>query len=310
MIYKGEKSIEYLSNSLDLSDVGESSHWKKYNKNFDYDGKTFSGLEGFGGNTRYSLLLQCLSNFFQKKFYNSSKNLKNFKSYLDKAKAIAKNQNRIFDLDFLRQAITLSFLDKKIGKCSSTLVIGDGFASMTSLLIDSDFSSKVVLVNLNKQLMVDLYFLKQYMGISKFNSTVALITDKDDAKTVLSKINRFSIIAIQAENHTLVQNFDIDLVLNIVSMGEMLPSSVSEYFNDIRNLSNDNKNLYFYCCNRLEKQMPDGSYTKFLEYPWKKEDKILVNELCPWHQEYYSFRPPFFRKFDGVILHQLRVMSK
>ena len=167
MIYKGEKSIEYLFKSLDLSDVGESSHWKKYNKNFDYDGKIFSGLEGFGGNTRYSLLRQCLSDFFQKKFYNSSKN---FKFYLDKAKAIAKNQNRLFDLDFLRQAITLSFLDEKIGKCSSTLVIGDGFASMTSLLIDSDFSSKVVLVNLNKQLMVDLYFLKQYMGISKFNS--------------------------------------------------------------------------------------------------------------------------------------------
>jgi len=307
MIYKGEKSIEYLFKSLDLSDVGESSHWKKYNKNFDYDGKIFSGLEGFGGNTRYSLLRQCLSDFFQKKFYNSSKN---FKFYLDKAKAIAKNQNRLFDLDFLRQAITLSFLDEKIGKCSSTLVIGDGFASMTSLLIDSDFSSKVVLVNLNKQLMVDLYFLKQYMGISKFNSEVALITNEDDAKSILSKINQFSVMAIQAENHKLVKYFDIDLVLNIVSMGEMLPSSVSEYFNDIRNLSNDNKNLYFYCCNRLEKQMPDGSYTKFLEYPWKKDDKIIVDELCPWHKEYISLKPPFFRKFDGPILHQLRVMSK
>ena len=148
------------------------------------------------------------------------------------------------------------------------------------------------------------------MGISKFNSEVALITNEDDAKSILSKINQFSVMAIQAENHKLVKYFDIDLVLNIVSMGEMLPSSVSEYFNDIRNLSNDNKNLYFYCCNRLEKQMPDGSYTKFLEYPWKKDDKIIVDELCPWHKEYISLKPPFFRKFDGPILHQLRVMSK
>ena len=310
MIYKGEKSIEYLFNSLNLSDVGESSHWKKYNKNFDYDGKIFSGLEGFGGNTRYSLLRQCLSNLFQKKFYNSSKNLKNFKSYLDKARAIAKNQNRIFDLDFLRQAITLSFLDKKIGKCSSTLVIGDGFASMTSLLIDSNFSSKVVLVNLNKQLMVDLYFIKKYMGVSKFNSTVALITDKDDAKSVLSKINSFSIIVIQAKNHELIQYFNIDLVLNIVSMGEMNLSFISEYFYDIRKLYNNTKNLYFYCCNRLEKQFPDGTITKFSEYPWKKGAKILVDELCPWHQEYYSFKPPFYKKYDGPILHQLRIMQK
>ena len=53
-----------------------------------------------------------------------------------------------------------------------------------------------------------------------------------------------------------------------------------------------------------------GSYTKFLEYPWKKNDKIIVDELCPWHKEYYSFKPPFYRKFDGPILHQPRVMSK
>lgn len=146
------------------------------------------------------------------------------------------------------------------------------------------------------------------MGITKFNSTVALITDKDDAKTVINKINRFSIIAIQAENHELIQHFNIDLVLNIVSMGEMHPSFVSEYFRDIRRLYKTDKNLYFYCCKRLEKTMPDGSVTKFLEYPWEKEDQIIVDELCPWHKEYYSFTPPFYKKFDGPIQHQIRIM--
>ena len=44
MIYKGEESIEYLFKSLNLSDVGESSHWEKYNKNFDYDANQILGI--------------------------------------------------------------------------------------------------------------------------------------------------------------------------------------------------------------------------------------------------------------------------
>ena len=93
-------------------------------------------------------------------------------------------------------------------------------------------------------------------------------------------------------------------------MGEMNLSFVSEYFYDIRKLYNNTKNLYFYCCNRVEKQFPDGTVTRLSEYPWKKDDKILVNELCPWHQEYYSFRPPFYRKYDGPIMHKLKIMYK
>jgi len=142
MMYLGDKAIEYLQNSLSNSDAGESSHWKKYNKNFDYNGRTFSGLEGFGSFTKYSFFIQFFSNILQKKFYKLFKNFLNFKLYLNKGRSIAKNQNRIFDLDFLRQAMTLSFLEQKIGKCNSTLVIGDGYASMTSLLIESEFSKK------------------------------------------------------------------------------------------------------------------------------------------------------------------------
>jgi putative sugar O-methyltransferase len=310
MICSGNKAFEYLKKSLEKNDVGESSHWKKYNRNFAYNGKNFTGLEGFGGNTKYSYLKQILSTILQKKYFMMSKNFKNFTSFLKKARLIAKNQDRIFDLDFLRQAITLSFLEDKIGKCNSTLVIGDGYASMTSLLIDSNFSSKIILINLNKQLMVDLFFIKKYLGEEKFNSSVALVTNEDDAILLSNKTNSFSIIAIQAENHSLVQHFDVDLVLNVVSMGEMNTGTVSEYFYDIRKLCRRNKNLYFYCCNRIEKKFPDGTVTKFSDYPWKKDDLILVDELCPWTQQYYSFIPPFYRNYDGPIIHQLRLMSK
>lgn len=73
---------------------------------------------------------------------------------------------------------------------------------------------------------------------------------------------------------------------------------------DLRSTSSK-KPLYFCCCNRLGKFYPDEIVTKFLEYPWSPDDQVLVDELCPWHQYYYTFLPPFFRPYDGPIQHRL-----
>ena len=34
-----------------------------------------------------------------------------------------------------------------------------------------------------------------------------------------------------------------------------------------------------------------------------KED--IVNEICPWQKDFITKTPPFIRKFDGEITHQL-----
>ncbi|MBI3608068.1 MAG: hypothetical protein HY207_08885 [Nitrospirae bacterium] len=65
------------------------------------------------------------------------------------------------------------------------------------------------------------------------------------------------------------------------------------------------RQLVFYCCNREEKTLPDGTVTCFAAYPWHEGDQILVDELCLWHQFYYVLRPLFFRPYDGPIRHRL-----
>ena len=61
----------------------------------------------------------------------------------------------------------------------------------------------------------------------------------------------------------------------------------------------------FYCCNREEKTLPDGTIVKFDNYPWHLSSEIQEDELCPWSQKYYSPRPPFYRNYLGPIRHRL-----
>lgn len=218
----------------------------------------------------------------------------------------------------MRQALTISFLDQKVGEslnCKSTLcVIGDGFASMTALLLASKSAGCIVLINLTKTLLVDLWYLKLWMGADKFESTVDLIANDEDVDLVLEKRSRLvsegtqQIIAIQASDHQLMKRLPIDLVINIASMQEMNPQTIGSYFDHMRNIA-ANKKLFFYCCNREEKILPDGTVTRIKDYPWILSDDILVEGLCPWHQKYYSTRPPFYRPYDGPIIHKLVALS-
>lgn len=66
--------------------------------------------------------------------------------------------------------------------------------------------------------------------------------------------------------------------------------------------------LSFYCCNREEKILPDGTIVRFKDYPWSPQDDVLDDAACPWHQQYYSARPPFIHPYDGPIRHRLAVL--
>jgi len=87
-------------------------------------------------------------------------------------------------------------------------------------------------------------------------------------------------------------------------MQEMDPHVVASYFEDLRAITRK-RDLLFYCCNRVEKKFPDGTVTRFADYPWLVDDQVLVNGLCPWHQHYYSARPPFYRPYGGPFIHRL-----
>ena len=115
-------------------------------------------------------------------------------------------------------------------------------------------------------------------------------------------------IAIQAMDHELLRLCPVDLALNIASMQEMDTPVISAYFEDLRAIASQ-RQLASYCCNREENRLPDGTVTRFSEYPWNSSDKITVDELCPWHQQYYVFRIPAYRLYDGPIRHRLATLQ-
>ena len=46
------------------------------------------------------------------------------------------------------------------------------------------------------------------------------------------------------------------------------------------------------------------------DYPWREDDEVLVDELCPWHQVLCGKRPPFYRPYDGPVRHRLAVLAQ
>lgn len=312
MMLKGQEAIDFLSDRVNYSETEASSHWQKYHQSYSFTGNEFHGLQGFGG---YSARWKNPFNYLLQRPFRKMGNCYPEFSRVDKIAAnIAKKQNRAYDLDILRQVITISHLRTfgflGIMNQSSTCVIGDGFASMTSLLLESGVASTVILVNLTKTLLVDLWFLKLWMGHEIFNNNVVLIDSLEDIDELryTNKQNLIKVVAVEAKNHFLIQKLKYNLVINIVSMQEMNPTIIDSYFNDIRSAA-ESGNIYFYCANRVEKILPDGTITRFMDYPWKKNDIIIFDKACPWHEYYYSFRPPFYRNYDGVIWHRLVKIS-
>jgi hypothetical protein len=313
--HNGTKAIDYLSSHISDVDKRASSHWIKYHQTFKFLGNSFTGIKGFGGcspswRTPLHMLMQL-------PFHKIAKNYPDYKEINIIAHEISKIQKRAYDLDVLRQVLTLAYLKNKIPSQLSALsiacVIGDGFATMTSLLLRSKSAKIVILVNLKKTLMVDLWFLKSWMGDAYFNKNVTLVTDKKSLINAISYENDTSqsfgqVIAIQAENHYLIKECNIDIAINIASMQEMNPPVINDYFNDLRVAAKKNK-TYFYCANRESKELPDGTFTRFDDYPWLDSDIIILDELCPWHRYYYKFIPPSYNLYDGPIRHRLVELS-
>ncbi len=313
MMYSGQAAIDFLATEISNGDSGESSHWQKYHSEFRFLGNGFEGLKGFGGNQKpYRGLRLLLHRLLQRPFRRMGEAFQKFNAIDSISKKVATCEERASDLDVLRQALTLSYLHERVPNLltpkTTSCVIGDGFATMTTLLLASSSAGQVILINLTKTLLVDLWYLKLWMGTEVFESSVDLVTDESSLSKALAKsiTNEAGgrAIAIQASNHELLRNCPVDLALNIASMQEMNPPVTAAYFDDLRAISS-RRELTFYCCNRDEKTLPDGTVSKFNEYPWQANDRVLADELCPWHQQYYSIRPPFYHSYDGPIRHRL-----
>jgi hypothetical protein len=314
-MYIGDEAINYLISQVNNDDPASSSHWKKYHQKFDVRPEGVVGIEGFGSNDlAYRGIRRVIHWFLQIYFkfwvLNSFKRIILYYKFNTLNEKILKITNQGYSTDFLRQTLTLTLLNEKIPEMFNSnetiLIIGDGFANLTNLINETKSVKNIVLINLTKTLLVDSLYLKKCIGEENFNKKVKLITESDsDLDVEFNSSENKYIYLIEAKNHRFLASIPFQLVINIASMQEMEKSVIKEYFEYIQ----AKEDTYFYCCNREEKILPDGTIIRFNEYPWKINDKIILNELCPWHQKYYEFPWPIYKNYDGPHIHQLRKMN-
>ena len=306
-MYLGNAAIDALAATLEVDDPEASSHWIEMHKGFAYGPDGFSGLIGFGDHSAPKTVLHRIGHsLLQTPFRYIGAQFPCFAVDYENVKSVAKRQNRQLNVDMVRQAITLSMLRQKLQLETVTqpiLIIGDGFATMASLILLGVPNVTVVLVNLTKTLFVDLVYLQRTVPDCVF----ALARSSEEYEVALAE-PAIKAIAVQARDANALKSSLIGICLNILSMQEMNPPAIASYFRIMR--ETPGPGTIFYCCNRLDKTLPDGTRVRFQEYPWCSQDEILLDGLCPWSQFYYSIRPPFYRKYDGRIWHRLAILAK
>ncbi|MFQ5646476.1 MAG: putative sugar O-methyltransferase [bacterium] len=305
-----EAIIEYLYNvyyadSYEYSEV-TSSHWKEIGGHEAalIDGALNLKGTGFGGlipGTFINRIVHFPESYLSARMLDAYECPEFIRK---KIFEVADKSGRILNYVCVKQALPLkAVLSQLFGNnipesspfleagIKTVCVIGDGYGCMGSLLKSIEPELKVVSVNLGRTLLFDVYYTRKVLP----DLQVGLITGEKSKRDA-------SVSFMEAEKYELLREMPIDLFINIASMQEMNNSVISNYFRYMRSSSSHKK--YFYCCNRVEKKLPDGETTRFIDYPWHKDDLILFDEICPWYHKYPTSVPPFWKRFNGLLQHR------
>lgn len=191
------------------------------------------------------------------------------------------------------------------------LNIGDGYGFLSILLKEIYPKAKIVLVDLGKTLLFQVEFCYKAHPFKKH----ALFFGKDG-----QEIENMDFIYCPADDLALIDALKFDLMINVVSMQEMNYATIQSYFDFMR--SHAKTKNFFYCCNRIEKKLVGGETIRMDAYPWVKEDKHVIDEICPWRRfliyhrkiserglTFGKWRVLFISYMDGDIKHRLTILK-
>ena len=277
--------IKKLVDNIKETNLDKSSHWQKYlgeNSNYLNEFKQF----GFGSYTKKSPKNVAQNLLGKIIFGNKVFKTNTFKKY----KLIFDKINRFIDVDTIRHIFTFEKI-KKICNPKSICIIGDGKINGVLGAHLTYPYSKIYSVNLSETLINDYLIIKKINTVLK--DTVELVDD-------INFKNTDKILCLVPSNFKrFLLNKNIDLFISMASFQEMTTNEVSNYFEIIKN-----NNSKLYSCNREYKKLPGGEELYFDRYPWENSKKIFWED-CPWHQKFYSLRPPFIHDYDGNVKHCL-----
>jgi len=270
-----------------------SSHWQHYLEQ-SHTSKISSGykvsINGLASYTNFSLLnLAKFIIIFPQLLFLTLRYAINTE-ILKAIFKISYRQHRFLDFDLLRQALALNFVIRNTEKdIKHVAIIGDGFGNLGALISFVLPNCKISFINLGENLFLDALSMHTIHPVANLHGLVS--SNKISAQKY-NYLESTCLMAISA----------VDVYFNIASFGEMNKTTIDRYFNWMK--ENAAPLCYLYSCNREEKIHPDGSIFFYANLPFYILQPISrVEELCPWHQKYPTVRFPFFKKFDGPVLH-------
>lgn len=305
------EALEALATQTDMEEASRSTYWQTELANFSVsaDGRV-TGISALGNASENISALNTLAHSILR--WPLGLLASEFPARAEcetLARRMAQRQNRQLTFDMMRQTYTLALMRKYLDFTSPdhcNLVIGDGYGVLTTLLAMHAPYRKTIVVNLTKPLLLDLAYFARALPDSK----MALVADGDEMLAALAD-DGIRVIGARADNASCIAEAPIGVAANVVSMQEMDPAMVADYFQLLRR--NKAERTALYCCNKLYKKLPDGTELKFHEYPWRPGDEILHDTACPWSQWYYDKKPPFWhyrRGRDRIIWHRLAFLEK
>jgi hypothetical protein len=296
-----QKALQTISARLEQYEPGQSSHWKLMMASPSWNSASPGPRHGLGVFIPWTWRRGIIHYLMQAPFRRYGRDMRAFPATLAAARRIAKAHGRVLDLDDLRQTLSLSCVrehfDLSAPSGLTIAIIGDGYARLSSLILDTLPRCRVVLVNLTRALYVDLMSLQRLWPDLEVQVMDGSQAAADARVTVIP--------AHAAEALTTIR---VDGAFNVSSMQEMNPETVAQYFALLR--GNPSPATWFYCANATSKRLPDGTISSFHDYPWDPRDEILLDGLVPWSQMNYQIRPPryFPRLYD--IRHRLARLYK
>ena len=244
-----------------FSDV-TSSHWERYGekiKSLKIEGSYKLEGYGFGNHQRKNVLnvIKTMPNMLM--LHKVLKDHSANHETVNNVKKILKSWNIIFGFSHLKNLLSFDLINSYdlFNQPGYICIIGDGYGFFGTLIKKMFPKAKIIFINVGKILLFDvLYFSKI------FPETELLHLRQCENKTAVTD---YSIIFLEAEQYDLMKKLPISLFINIASMQEMDMSVIQKYFDYMRTSTIES---YFYCCNREEKTLPDGSVIRFIDYPW------------------------------------------
>jgi putative sugar O-methyltransferase len=307
----GQNALEALASQAEVAEKSSSVYWQNELSDFfvSVDGEV-NGTAALGNaSAKISTFNKCAHSFMQWPLRRLAAQFPNRDDCLQLGHRITKQQNRLLTNDIVRQIYSLALIRnyleiQSLNLCN--LVIGDGYGVLTTLLSMHAPYRKTISVNLTKPLLLDLIYFNQALPDAEF----ALVSNCEEMKAALT-CDSVRVIGVRGDDASCITEAPIGLAANVVSMQEMDPPVIADYFRLLRN--NKAERTAFYCCNKLYKKIADGTELKFNNYPWRQNDEVLHDSICPWSQWYYDKKIPFWHYRNGkdrVIWHRLAYLEK